>query len=92
MITANSHYNIEDKKTYEKMIKQSDKKWNNPREYFINSFLNHESLSQCPECGNDIIYSTEDEDEAYCSYCGLVTSASIEYVAGIKIDLPYGRR
>ena len=34
---------------------------------------------------------TIDDDETYCTHCGLVTSTSIEYVAGIKINLPYGR-
>lgn len=74
------------------MIKQQNEKWLDPRAYFIKSFLNHESLKYCPECGNEIEYSSEDEDEAYCTYCGLITSASSCYVAGIKIDLPYGIR
>jgi ribosomal protein S27AE len=52
---------------------------------------NHKPLSsKCPECGNDLT-PTEDEDEIYCTHCGLITSMSIEYVAGMKIDLPYGR-
>lgn len=88
---SNSHYNIREKRK-EKMIKEAEQKWINPREYFINSFLNHTPLNTCPECGHDITYSTEDEDEAYCTKCGLVVMASIEYVAGIHINLPYGRR
>ena len=80
------------KKRREKMIKENEKKWLNPRRYYINSFLNHESLRYCPECGGEIEYSSEDEDEASCTGCGLVTSASISYVAGQKIDLPYGIR
>jgi NADH pyrophosphatase NudC (nudix superfamily) len=80
------------RKKQEKMIKEQTKKWLNPRRYYINGFLNHESLRYCPECGGEIEYSSEDEDEAYCKTCGLVTSASIRYVAGIRIDLPYGIR
>ena len=45
----------------------------------------------CPECGGEL-ESSEDEDESYCTSCGLVTSASTQYVAGQKIDLPYGLR
>lgn len=41
----------------------------------------------CPECGNPLDNA---EDEIYCKHCGLVTSASIRYVAGQKICLPYG--
>lgn len=80
------------RKKQEKMIKEQEKKWLNPRKYYLNSFLNHESLRYCPECGGEIEYSSEDEDEAYCTRCGLVTSASIQYVAGIRIILPYGIR
>ena len=88
---CNSHY-IMRKKKLERMRKEADKKWLNPRGYFINSCLNHKPLNICPECGAEVKYSTEDEDEAYCTHCGLITSASIQYVAGIKIDLPYGIR
>jgi len=45
--------------------------------------------TRCPECGHDL-YS--EEDETICEHCGLIVSASIEYVAGIRIMLPYGRR
>ena len=86
-----SHYNMR-KKKIEKMIKENNKKWLNPRRYYINSFLNHESLKYCPECGAEVEYSSEDEDEAYCTHCGLITSASSQYVAGQKIYLPYGIR
>ena len=85
---TNSHYTMK-KNKLEKMKKE---KWLNPRKYYINSFLNHESLRYCPECGAEVEYSSEDEDEAYCTHCGLVTSASIQYVAGRKINLPYGIR
>ena len=86
-----SHYTMK-KNKLEKMKKEQEKKWLNPRKYYINSFLNHESLRYCPECGAEVEYSSEDEDEAYCTHCGLVTSSSIQYVAGKKIDLPYGIR
>ena len=62
------------------------------RRIYINKCLNHKPLNRCPECGGEIEYSSEDEDEAYCKECGLSTSASIQYVAGTKIDLPYGIR
>ena len=86
-----SHY-IMRKKKLEKMQKEATKKWLNPRKYYINSFINHQSLKYCPECGAEVEYSSEDEDEAYCTKCGLVTSSSYPYVAGIKIDYPYGIR
>lgn len=88
---SNSYYNMK-KNKFEKMIKEQEKKWLNPRKYFINSFLNHKSLRYCPECGAEVEYSSEDEDEAYCTKCGLITSASTQYVAGRKINLPYGIR
>lgn len=87
-----SHSIMKRKKLREKMIEDQNRKWLNPRKYFIDSFLNHESLKYCPECGAEIEYSSEDEDEAICTACGLVTSASIRYVAGQEIDLPYGLR
>ena len=86
-----SHYNMRMKKQ-EKRIREQNKKWLNPRKYYINSFLNHESLKYCPECQGEIEYSSEDEDEAYCTECGLIVTASSQYVAGFKIDLPYGLR
>lgn len=91
-MTPKSHSIMKRKKLREKMIKEANKKWLNPRKYYINSFLNHQSLKYCPECGGEIEYSSEDEDEAICTTCGLITSASIRYVAGKKIDLPYGLR
>ena len=44
----------------------------------------------CPECYGELT-TTEVEDETICTSCGLITSMSIEYVAGQKINLPYGR-
>ena len=58
---------------------------------YIKQCINHQPLNICPECGNPIDY-TEDEDEYYCTVCGLVTQSSTEYVAGQKIVLPFGRR
>ena len=46
--------------------------------------------SSCPECGHELTY-TEDT-EIYCNHCGLVCADSIEYVAGIKINYPFGLR
>lgn len=88
-----SHYTMKRKKLKETMMQEQKEKWENPRGYYLKSILNHESLKYCPECGHEIEYSsTDDEDESYCTHCGLITSASIQYVAGIKIDLPYGLR
>ena len=42
----------------------------------------------CPECGAELILY---DDETICIFCGLVCSSPHEYVAGIHIDLPYGR-
>lgn len=60
-----------------------------PRLFFLKSFVKPLPTS-CPECGCDLT-STLDEDETICTNCGLITSASIEYVGLRKIDLPYGR-
>lgn len=87
-VLTTSHNNIEGT--------MNDKKWLNQKQHqnsirlaFIKSF-NIPLPTICPECGN-ILLTSQDEDETLCSHCGLVTSASIEYVAGQKIDLPYGR-
>lgn len=87
-----SHYNIRKKKLEKMKNEATTKKWLNPRRYYINSFLNHQPLNKCPECGATIEYSSEDEDEAYCTECGLITSGSYPYVAGIQIKFPYGVR
>ena len=63
--------------------------WINPRMFFLNSFIKPLPHT-CPECGAELT-TTEDEDEIICTGCGLITSMSIEYVAGEKIVLPYGR-
>ena len=54
---------------------------------FLNTFIKP-NPPYCPECGTKLIH---EDDETYCPRCGLITSASIEYVAGQKINLPYGR-
>ena len=43
--------------------------------------------SECPECESELV---TDDSEIYCAKCGLVVAASMEYVAGVRIDLPYG--
>jgi len=45
---------------------------------------------QCPECKTFTIETSPDGSEEYCTRCGLITRASIQYVAGQRIDLPYG--
>lgn len=44
----------------------------------------------CPECGTRTITLDEDKCEEYCTRCGYVTRAASRYVAGEKINLPYG--
>lgn len=63
-------------------------KWNNPRLFYLHKFIKPVPVT-CPECGTEL---TIDEEELYCNHCGLVCSSSIDYVAGFKIDLPYGVR
>ena len=72
-------------------------RWLEPEDYrkhlrliYIKSF-NKPLKSTCPECDGQL-ESSDDEDEILCTKCGLVVSASIEYAAGVKIILPYGRR
>ena len=80
----------------EELMKDKDFKWLEPDEYkklerllYLNSF-SKPLPSKCPECNNQLD-TTIDEDETICSHCGLITSMSIEYVAGFKIKLPHGR-
>ena len=70
--------------------------WLEPKDYqkeqrllYIIRLQSHTS-SSCPECGHELTY-TED-CEIYCNHCGLVVADSIEYVAGIKINYPFGLR
>ena len=44
----------------------------------------------CEECHSTRIKTDKDACEVYCLDCGLVHQASIDYVAGNKIDLPWG--
>lgn len=69
---------------------KKDNQWLNPRLFYLKTFVIPQP-STCPECGCELI-TTIDEDETICPDCGLITSASIRYVAGDKIDLPYGIR
>ena len=92
MTFCKSHYIMKRKKLQQKMLREQETKRLDPRGYYINSFLNHDSLKYCPECGGEVEYSSEDEDEAYCTECGLVTSGSYPYVAGFRINFPYGIR
>lgn len=68
-------------------------KWLNPEEAqrderirYIRKMQSFMPLS-CPECSAEL---AADEDHYYCTKCGLVVTASIRYVAGQKIDLPFG--
>ena len=49
-----------------------------------------ENIQICPECKTMTIIPNEDSSYEYCETCGLITRASMEYVAGQRIDLPYG--
>lgn len=66
---------------------EDDEKWLNPRLFFIKS-ISKPLPRYCPECRGLL---DADEDETICTQCGLVTSASIEYTAGMKVILPHGR-
>lgn len=82
--TTTSHNTMKDTMNDEK-----NKSWLNPRLFYLQSFI--KPLPQyCPECEGELD-TTIDEDETICIQCGLVCSSSIEYAAGIKIDLPHGR-
>ena len=79
---------IEGMKKHE-WIKTNDERKREHRLNYLKTFV--EALPEyCPEC-NNILISSQDEDETYCNKCGLITSMSIEYVAGQKINLPHGR-
>jgi len=68
----------------------NEMEWLNPRLFYLSSFIR--SLpTHCPDCGEELTL-TPDGDEAYCVSCGLVTSASYPYVAGKRINFPYGIR
>lgn len=44
----------------------------------------------CPYCGTHTIILDEEKCEEYCTTCGVITRAASRYVAGNKVDLPYG--
>ena len=44
----------------------------------------------CPECRTRTIILDNDKCEEYCTKCGTITRAPTRFVAGEKIDLPYG--
>ena len=49
-----------------------------------------ENTEKCPDCETFTIKLSEDKSYEYCTKCGLITRASYDYVAGFKINLPYG--
>ena len=49
-----------------------------------------ENIEKCPECQTLTIKLSDNKSYEYCTKCGLITRASIEYTAGHRIDLPYG--
>ena len=49
-----------------------------------------ENIEKCPDCQTLTIKLSEDRSYEYCTKCGLITRASITYVAGQRIHLPYG--
>ena len=53
-------------------------------------FEENEDIEKCPECQTITIQLSQDKSYEYCTKCGLITRASIEYVAGQSIELPYG--
>ena len=70
-------------------------KWLTPGDYnkqqrilYLQSFVKPQ-FDYCPECLGELDI---DEDEVSCKECGLIVSCSSYYVAGQRIDLPYGLR
>ena len=49
-----------------------------------------ENTDKCPECETLTIILSEDRSYEYCKKCGLITRASYDYAAGLKLELPYG--
>ncbi|WP_296882143.1 hypothetical protein [uncultured Methanobrevibacter sp.] len=49
-----------------------------------------ENTDKCPECKTLTIVRSENRSYEYCETCGLITRASYDYAAGLKLDLPYG--
>lgn len=70
-------------------LKTTEEKKAEIRLAYLKTFIKPNS-NICPECYGELS-TTIDEDETLCTDCGLIVSMSIEYVAGQKIILPYGR-
>lgn len=49
-----------------------------------------ENTDKCPDCKTLTIVRSENRSYEYCEVCGLITRASYDYAAGMKLDLPYG--
>lgn len=60
------------------------------RLHYIQSMQSKEPTWKCPECKTKTIKLSENRSYEYCTRCGLITRASIEYAKGHKINLPYG--
>lgn len=60
----------------------------NPRLFYIIK-LQAKTPTQCPECNTEL---TVDDEQIYCSKCGLITQDSYNYIAGVKYNLPHGLR
>ena len=52
--------------------------------------LPHYIIVLCPDCDGKKF--AHEKYESYCLDCGLVMSSTIAYVAGFKIDYPWGMR
>ena len=52
--------------------------------------LEKENTDLCPNCETHTIKLSQNRSFEYCTKCGLITRASYDYVAGMKITLPYG--
>ena len=50
-----------------------------------------EDTTSCPLCKKPTVYD-EHHNETYCSECGLVVSAPIEYVGLKRIHYAYGKK
>lgn len=49
----------------------------------------NDNINVCPDCGAETRTDYE-HAETYCTECGLITQATIEYVGNKKIKYPYG--
>ncbi|KZX11355.1 hypothetical protein MBORA_16000 [Methanobrevibacter oralis] len=61
------------------------------RIHFIQQLKDKTISYKCPECETKTIIEN-DWGEEYCSKCGLVVRTSFDYVGGLKINLPYGKK